>query len=135
MMVARDSDRETQRGYLISGRVQGVGFRHWTTRNARELGLRGTVRNRPDGRVELHVAGDTGDVWRIGSRRGPGPPGSGTWSPWRATATSPTNSGSCDRGPAPPHPAGTPPGGRALPPCARVSEGTANSPTRRTFRR
>lgn len=72
-MVARDTDRATQRGYLISGRVQGVGFRHWTTRNARELGLRGTVRNRPDGRVELHVAGDADDVETLEGRLEEGP--------------------------------------------------------------
>lgn len=52
------SGDQTQRGYLISGRVQGVGFRHWTTRTARRLDLRGTVRNRADGRVEVHAAGD-----------------------------------------------------------------------------
>lgn len=71
-MAAPDAD-ETQRGYLISGRVQGVGFRHWTTRNARELGLRGTVRNRADGRVELHVAGEPGDVETLEGRLGQGP--------------------------------------------------------------
>lgn len=71
-MAARNGD-ETQRGYLISGRVQGVGFRHWTTRNARDLGLRGTVRNRTDGRVELHVAGDRDDVQALEGRLDRGP--------------------------------------------------------------
>lgn len=71
-MAARNGD-ETQKGYLISGRVQGVGFRHWTTRNARELDLRGTVRNRPDGRVELHVAGARDDVETLEDRLDRGP--------------------------------------------------------------
>lgn len=48
--------RERQ-GYEVFGRVQGVGFRWSTTQNARELGLRGTVRNRDDGAVEVHVEG------------------------------------------------------------------------------
>lgn len=71
-MAARNSDR-IQKGYVIAGRVQGVGFRHWTTRNARELGLRGTVRNRADGRVELHVAGPREDVETLEGRLDEGP--------------------------------------------------------------
>lgn len=46
------------RHYLVSGRVQGVGFRHFTRVQAQELGLVGTVKNLDDGRVEIHVAGD-----------------------------------------------------------------------------
>jgi acylphosphatase len=41
----------------LSGRVQGVGFRWFTRQAARELGLTGRVRNLPDGRVEIEVAG------------------------------------------------------------------------------
>lgn len=47
-----------QRGFLVRGRVQGVGFRWWTRRKAFDLGLWGTVRNRPDGTVEVHAAGE-----------------------------------------------------------------------------
>ena len=38
---------------VVHGRVQGVGFRWFVTRNAEELGVRGTVRNRADGAVEM----------------------------------------------------------------------------------
>ncbi|CAH2603989.1 Acylphosphatase [Rhodovastum atsumiense] len=47
---------------VISGRVQGVGFRHWITREAGRLGVSGWVRNRRDGRVEVLVDGDTASV-------------------------------------------------------------------------
>lgn len=38
--------------FLVQGRVQGVGFRYWTQSRANRLGLKGWVRNRPDGAVE-----------------------------------------------------------------------------------
>ena len=42
---------------IISGRVQGVGFRAWTKSNARKRGLHGWVRNRSDKTVEAVFAG------------------------------------------------------------------------------
>lgn len=49
-----DVDR---RALVVRGRVQGVNFRWWTRETATRLGLRGTVRNRADGAVEVHVGG------------------------------------------------------------------------------
>jgi acylphosphatase len=46
------------RGYRVSGRVQGVGFRWWTQDRAESLGLSGSVWNRRDGTVEVCAAGD-----------------------------------------------------------------------------
>ncbi len=41
------------RRWLISGRVQGVGFRWFVLREAENLGVRGWARNLPDGKVEV----------------------------------------------------------------------------------
>ena len=43
--------------FLISGMVQGVGFRWFVARHARSLGMVGYARNLPDGRVEVVVNG------------------------------------------------------------------------------
>jgi len=44
--------------YIVTGKVQGVGFRYWTHHTASSLGLLGWVRNLPDGAVELVAEGD-----------------------------------------------------------------------------
>jgi acylphosphatase len=61
------------RRYLVEGDVQGVGFRYFTLRQALKLGIRGWVRNLPDGRVEALGAGAAGDLARFEAalRRGP----------------------------------------------------------------
>jgi acylphosphatase len=60
----------------VSGRVQGVGFRWFTRQAARELGgLAGRVRNLPDGRVEIEVAGESDRLEAFRARLRQGPPG------------------------------------------------------------
>lgn len=58
---------------VMSGRVQGVGFRAWIERRARDLALSGWVRNRRDGTVEALFHGPDEAVHEmIGHcRRGP----------------------------------------------------------------
>jgi acylphosphatase len=59
----------------ISGRVQGVGFRWFVARKARELHLAGWVRNRPDGKVEVAAAGDPPSLELLEAAAAAGPPG------------------------------------------------------------
>lgn len=54
-----------RRRFVVTGRVQGVGFRFWTVRRAQSLALSGTVRNRRDGRVEVEVEGPANAVARF----------------------------------------------------------------------
>ncbi len=45
------------RKYLISGRVQGVGYRYFAEGVANQLGIRGYVKNLWDGSVEIYAIG------------------------------------------------------------------------------
>ncbi len=49
----------------MTGIVQGVYYRYNTKRKADELGLAGTVRNRPDGSVEIVCEGDEKEIERL----------------------------------------------------------------------
>ncbi len=53
--------RESRRVYY-SGRVQGVGFRFTAQHLARGFDVAGTVRNLPDGRVELVAEGEPAEI-------------------------------------------------------------------------
>lgn len=58
---------------VVSGMVQGVGYRYFARRIAKSLGLRGWARNRPDGSVELLAEGNEDDLLALveGLRQGP----------------------------------------------------------------
>ncbi len=47
---------------LARGVVQGVGFRFFVDRKAREYGLCGWVKNLPSGEVEIEVEGERGMI-------------------------------------------------------------------------
>ena len=59
---------------MVSGVVQGVGYRYFVMDAARERGLTGYAKNREDGRVEVEAEGDANvlesfiEVLRIGPR-------------------------------------------------------------------
>ena len=59
---------------MVSGRVQGVNFRHYTILTARELGLSGWVRNRDDGTVEVLAEGGRPALDRLLAFLRKGPP-------------------------------------------------------------
>jgi acylphosphatase len=58
---------------VVTGTVQGVGFRRATVRQAGKLGLDGWVRNRDDGSVEVLFCGETEAVEAFAAwlRKGP----------------------------------------------------------------
>jgi len=59
---------------LVTGRVQGVGFRAFTAATARRLGLTGWVRNLPDGSVEALAEGARRDLDEFVTALRSGPP-------------------------------------------------------------
>jgi len=64
---------KTARRFIVKGRVQGVGFRYFAIRAARQAGVAGTVRNLPDGSVEAIAEGSEEAVaeFRTLLERGP----------------------------------------------------------------
>jgi acylphosphatase len=62
------------RKFWVSGRVQGVGYRQFAARVAREFGLRGWVRNLSDGRVEAFALGPARLLEDFEARLRQGPP-------------------------------------------------------------
>lgn len=56
---------QAARGFRIIGRVQGVFFRHSTRIEAGRLGLCGTVRNLPDGSVEVFAWGGAAQLQEL----------------------------------------------------------------------
>ena len=61
------------RRYLVSGRVQGVGYRIFAQRAAEALKLSGYVRNRHDGCVEIFAMGTADNLRQLGKELEKGP--------------------------------------------------------------
>ena len=59
---------------IVSGRVQGVLFRHETRRTAKSLGIKGWVKNLPDGRVEVVAEGEKDKINNLIEFLKKGPP-------------------------------------------------------------
>ncbi len=64
------------REWLISGRVQGVGFRYFVKEEAIRLALQGYVENLPDGKVRVLVRGEKDTVEKFLQFCKEGPPAS-----------------------------------------------------------
>lgn len=64
----------TARRYVISGRVQAVGFRFFAQAAAAREGLHGWVRNLADGRVEVSAEGEREAIERFERQIWHGPP-------------------------------------------------------------
>jgi acylphosphatase len=60
---------------VVRGRVQGVGFRWFVREQARQLGVRGWVRNRSDGSVEIEAEGDLASLEALRRSLESGPTG------------------------------------------------------------
>ena len=54
-----------RRHFILSGRVQGVGFRWRASQIGEMLGLTGWVRNLEDGSVKMEAEGDEADIDRL----------------------------------------------------------------------
>jgi acylphosphatase len=69
---------------VVSGHVQGVGFRWFVRELAADAGLAGSATNLPDGRVEVVLEGPDDDVRAaVAALEGPDAPGSVTDVVWR----------------------------------------------------
>lgn len=62
-------------GWIVEGRVQGVGFRWWTREQARALGITGWVRNERDGSVQVQARGGRQALARFRAALEQGPRG------------------------------------------------------------
>ena len=59
---------------VLAGKVQGVGFRYFTKNLAKKYGLKGYVRNLPDGTVEIVAEGDEKTLRKFLEEVEKGPP-------------------------------------------------------------
>ena len=68
-----EARKKTAKKFVISGRVQGVGYRFFSERWAEQLGLAGYVKNLWDGTVEVYAIGDAATLEQLKLRLAEGP--------------------------------------------------------------
>ena len=69
----RQSANLVRKHIVVTGLVQGVGFRYFTVTQARRLGVQGWVRNCRDGSVELEAQGSSDAVQALVEQLAIGP--------------------------------------------------------------
>jgi len=72
--VGENRERLVRLTVVVSGRVQGVGFRYYVIEKARGYDVTGYVRNLSDGRVEAVIEGPLSEVEAVGTVVKLGPP-------------------------------------------------------------
>ena len=75
---------QVARRFVISGMVQGVGYRAFAERSARQIGVTGWARNQDDGGVEVHANGTVEQLDDFEARLRQGP----RWAQVRAVEVS-----------------------------------------------
>ena len=53
---------QTTSEITVTGKVQGVGYRYFVAKRANQIGLKGFVKNLPDGDVVLQAQGNRSDI-------------------------------------------------------------------------
>lgn len=67
------SEKNVRKHVFLSGRVQGVGFRAYTRRQAQQNDIKGWVKNLTDGRLEAVLAGEKDKVGLVLNKLEQGP--------------------------------------------------------------
>jgi acylphosphatase len=73
--MSKKASAKVARKYIVSGRVQGVGYRFFAERCANQLGVSGYVKNCRDGTVEVYAIGDEASLEELKGRLAEGPGG------------------------------------------------------------
>jgi len=73
LVESTEMEDQTARRFVVSGRVQGVGFRAFAQHAARSIGVTGWARNLDDGDVEVHANGTKNQLDDFEARLRQGP--------------------------------------------------------------
>jgi acylphosphatase len=73
--MTENRERRQSKRYLVSGMVQGVGYRYFVLRVAERLGMTGYAKNLHDGRVEVYAIGSESALANLRAELERGPQG------------------------------------------------------------